>query len=109
VESRASGGRNFVDIRGTLVPLLWMNEVFGTPDRGAIVVVTESDAGKLGVVVDQVVGQHQTVIKPLSPLHAKTPGLVGATILGDGAVALILDVTPLARFVGQPRADRIAA
>ncbi|ALN71192.1 chemotaxis protein CheA [Aureimonas sp. AU20] len=109
VESRASGGRNFVDIRGTLVPLLWMNEVFGTNDRGAIVVVTESEAGKLGVVVDQVVGQHQTVIKPLSPLHAKTPGLVGATILGDGAVALILDVNPLARFVGQPRAERIAA
>ncbi len=109
VETRASGGRNFVDIRGTLVPLLWMNEVFGTAERGAIVVVTESEAGKLGVVVDQVVGQHQTVIKPLSPLHAKTPGLVGATILGDGAVALILDVNPLARFVGQPRADRIAA
>lgn len=109
VESRASGGRNFVDIRGTLVPLLWMNEVFGTDQRGSIVVVTESEAGKLGVVVDQVVGQHQTVIKPLSPLHAKTPGLVGATILGDGAVALILDVNPLARFVGQPRADRLAA
>ncbi len=109
VESRASGGRNFVDIRGTLVPLLWMNEVFGTGERGAIVVVTESETGKLGVVVDQVVGQHQTVIKPLSPLHAKTPGLVGATILGDGAVALILDVNPLARFVAQPRADRIAA
>ncbi len=109
VESRASGGRNFVDIRGTLVPLLWMNEVFGTSERGSIVVVTENDSGKLGVVVDQVVGQHQTVIKPLSPLHAKTPGLVGATILGDGAVALILDVNPLARFVAQPRADRIAA
>jgi two-component system chemotaxis sensor kinase CheA len=110
VESRASAGRNFVDIRGTLVPLLWMDDVFGTPNRGTIVVVTESDTGKLGVVVDQVVGQHQTVIKPLSPLHARTPGLVGSTILGDGSVALILDVNPLARHAAQPRLDaRVAA
>jgi two-component system chemotaxis sensor kinase CheA len=73
-------------------------------------VVTESDTGKLGVVVDQVVGQHQTVIKPLSPLHARTPGLVGSTILGDGSVALILDVNPLARHAAQPRLDaRVAA
>ncbi|KQT86111.1 chemotaxis protein CheA [Aurantimonas sp. Leaf443] len=105
VQTKSSNGRNFVDIRGTLVPLLWTNEVFGTTERGGIVVVVECDTGKIGVVVDQVVGQHQTVIKPLSPLHRKTPGLVGATILGDGSVALILDINPLARRASPQRAD----
>ncbi|WP_306304375.1 chemotaxis protein CheA [Aureimonas sp. AU4] len=109
VESRASNGRNFVDIRGTLVPLLWMHEVFNEGERGGVVVVVESDTGKLGVVVNQVVGQHQTVIKPVSPLHAGTPGLAGATILGDGTVALILDVNPLARHAVRQRADAVAA
>lgn len=111
VQSRSSGGRNFVDIRGTLVPLLWAGEVFGGRREGAIVVVAQNDAGKLGIVVDQVVGQHQTVIKPLSPLHASIGGLVGSTILGDGSVALILDVNSLARHAAKTpaAADSLAA
>lgn len=97
VETRTSSGRNFVDIRGTMVPLLWTDRIFGTASTGTVVAVVETDSGKIGVVVEQVIGQHQTVIKPLSPLHRATPGLAGATILGDGSVALILDVPALAR------------
>jgi two-component system chemotaxis sensor kinase CheA len=97
VETRTSNGRNFVDIRGTMVPLLWTDRVFGTDRTGAVVAVVETDGGKIGVVVDQVIGQHQTVIKPLSPLHRAVPGLAGATILGDGSVALILDIPALSR------------
>lgn len=97
VETRTSSGRNFVDIRGTMVPLLWTDRIFGTASTGSVVAVVETDSGKIGVVVDQVVGQHQTVIKPLSPLHRTVPGLAGATILGDGSVALILDIPALSR------------
>ncbi|MBM3604978.1 MAG: chemotaxis protein CheA, partial [Alphaproteobacteria bacterium] len=97
VETRTSNGRNFVDIRGTMVPLLWTDRIFGTGRTGSVVAVVETDAGKTGVVVDQVIGQHQTVIKPLSPLHRAVPGLAGATILGDGSVALILDIPGLSR------------
>ena len=97
VETRTSSGRNFVDIRGTMVPLLWADRIFGAATAGSVVAVVETDTGKIGVVVDQVIGQHQTVIKPLSPLHRAVPGLAGATILGDGSVALILDIPTLSR------------
>ncbi|WP_152044797.1 chemotaxis protein CheA [Aureimonas psammosilenae] len=101
IATRASTGRNFVDIRNTLVPILEMDRIFGTAGgQGSIVVVTATENGKVGALVDQVIGQHQTVIKPLSPLHRAIPGLAGATILGDGSVALILDINPLARQTG---------
>lgn len=110
IERRNSNGRNFVDIRNTIVPIFHMDAVFGgTGGDDGIVVVADTDTGRVGVVVDQVVGQHQTVIKPLSPLHRATPGLAGATILGDGSVALILDINSLVRQAGAPRADRLAA
>lgn len=104
VETGTSSGRNFVDIRGTMVPLLWTDRIFGTARSGSVVAVLETEGGKTGVVVDQVIGQHQTVIKPLSPLHRSVPGLAGATILGDGSVALILDVPALARCQTLPPA-----
>ncbi|GGE25438.1 hypothetical protein GCM10011390_51100 [Aureimonas endophytica] len=109
IECRTSSGRNFVDIRNTMVPIIWMDRIFGgATGESGIVVVASADTGRIGVVVDQVIGQHQTVIKPLSPLHRQTPGLAGATILGDGSVALILDVNPLVRHAGAS-ADRLAA
>ncbi|MCG6112439.1 MAG: chemotaxis protein CheA [Paracoccus sp.] len=106
VETRTSSGRNFVDIRGTMVPLLWADRIFGAATAGSVVAVVETDTGKIGVVVDQVIGQHQTVIKPLSPLHRAVPGLAGATILGDGSVALILDVPTLSRRHPAPPPHR---
>jgi two-component system chemotaxis sensor kinase CheA len=91
-------GRNFLSIRGDLVPYLKLRTRFGAagePDPHEKVVVVASSDTRVGLVVDQIIGQHQTVIKSLSPLHAKVPGFAGATILGDGTAALILDVAQL--------------
>lgn len=99
-EHRGSGGRSFLNIRETLVPFLRLRHVFrvAADGRDEMVVVVGSDQGRVGLVVDQVVGHHQTVIKSLSRLHRDIAGLSGATILGDGRVALIVDVAPLIQF-----------
>ena len=88
-------GRNFLAIRGDLVPYLRLRELFATatpPDPYQKVVIISTGERRVGLVVDQVLGDHQTVIKSLSKLHADVGAFSGATILGDGTVALILDV-----------------
>jgi two-component system chemotaxis sensor kinase CheA len=100
-------GRNFLNIRGDLVPFLRLRELFGatTPaDRFQKVVIVAAGKSRVGLVVDQVIGNHQTVIKSLCVLHATARMFSGATILGDGAVALILDVAQLVEY-GQSRSD----
>lgn len=91
-------GRNFLNIRGELVPFLRLREVFAVttpPDPYQKVVVISTGEKRVGLVVDQVLGDHQTVIKSLSKLHADAEHFSGATILGDGSVALILDIAHL--------------
>ncbi len=88
-------GRNFLDIRGDLVPFLRLREEFRSAapaDPYQKVVIVATGDRRIGLVVDQVIGDHQTVIKSLSKLHADVDSFSGATILGDGTVALILDV-----------------
>jgi two-component system chemotaxis sensor kinase CheA len=97
IEANARG-RNFLDIRGSLVPFLRLREVVGT--RGEVephqkVVIVSSGEGRVGLVVDQIIGNNQTVIKQLSKLHSSIKSFSGATILGDGTVALILDTAHL--------------
>jgi two-component system chemotaxis sensor kinase CheA len=97
----ASRGRSFLDIRGQLVPFLRLREVFGTagePDGYQKVVIVSSGEGRVGLVVDQIIGNTQTVIKQLSKLHSGLDTFSGATILGDGAVALILDTAHLVSY-----------
>jgi two-component system, chemotaxis family, sensor kinase CheA len=92
---------SFLNIRGELVPFLKLRELFSSaapPDRYQKVVVVSSGELKTGLVVDQVIGNHQTVIKSLSKLHADIEMFSGATILGDGSLALILDVPHLVQF-----------
>ena len=100
-----SRGRNFLNIRGELVPFLRLRETFASPLPAApyqkVVIVSEGDQ-RVGLVVDEVIGDHQTVIKSLSRLHADVESFSGATILGDGGVALILDVAHLIEM-GQVR------
>jgi two-component system, chemotaxis family, sensor kinase CheA len=109
-EAEASnGGRNFLNMRGHLVPFLRLRELFKT--RSAIephqkVVVVSAGESRVGLVVDQVIGNSQTVIKSLSKLHADVETFSGATILGDGTVALILDVAHLVSF-GQRFENRL--
>jgi two-component system, chemotaxis family, sensor kinase CheA len=93
-----SQGHSFLNIRDRIVPFLRLRELFDTgtpPDPFQKVVIVASGDQRVGLVVDQVIGDHQTVIKSLSRLHANVAAFSGATILGDGAVALILEVTHL--------------
>ncbi len=97
IEAHAKG-RNFLDIRGSLVPYLRLREVFGTTTPTELhqkVVIVSSGEGRVGLVVDQILGNNQTVIKQLTKLHSDVKSFSGATILGDGTVALILDTAHL--------------
>ncbi len=92
---------SFLNIRGELVPFLRLRELFAAnapADRYQKIVVVSAGELKTGLVVDQVIGNHQTVIKSLSKLHAGIEMFSGATILGDGALALILDIPHLVQF-----------
>jgi two-component system, chemotaxis family, sensor kinase CheA len=106
-----STGRSFLNIRNKLVPFLRLRELFRSTqpaDRYQKVVIVSSGEQRIGLVVDQVIGDHQTVIKSLSKLHADVKTFAGATILGDGSVALILDVAQLVDF-GQAQGERLKA
>ncbi len=102
-EDRRHLGRNFLNIRGALVPFIRLRESFAVshpPDAYQKVVIISTGERRVGLVVDQVLGDHQTVIKSMSKLHADVANFSGATILGDGSVALILDIGQLVA-VGQ--------
>ena len=97
-EDLRSRGRSFISLRDSLVPFLRLREVFATgtdPEKYQKVVVVSTGEERVGLVVDQIIGDHQTVIKSLSKLHQDVDTFSGATILGDGCVALILDVSHL--------------
>lgn len=99
-ERRRESGRTMLQIREHLVPWLDLDHVFSRAPSGVDrrrLVVVRSDGMRLGLVVDDIVGQHQTVIKTFSAYHRGVGSLSGATILGDGSVALIIDVASLAR------------
>lgn len=104
-EDARSRGRNFLNIRGDLVPFLRLRELFESPLPPAqyqkVVIVSDGEQ-RVGLVVDELIGDHQTVIKSLSRLHADVESFSGATILGDGGVALILDIGHLIEL-GQVR------
>jgi two-component system chemotaxis sensor kinase CheA len=93
-----SSGRSFITLRDSLVPFLRLRKLFRTatePDPYQKIVVVSTGADRVGLVVDQILGHHQTVIKPLSHFNSGLNTFSGATILGDGSVALILDVMHL--------------
>ncbi len=91
-------GQNLAMIRGELVPYLRLRQRFrmgGTPPEIEQIVTTQFDGYRVGLVVDQVIGEHQTVIKSLGRAYRNVEDVSGATILGDGKVALILDLPKL--------------
>lgn len=101
MEQRAESGErhSLVNVRGELVPFITLRERFaipGDPPPIEQVIVAETHGGRYGFVVDRVVGDHHTVIKKLGGLSRQVEELSGATILGDGTVALILDVDKIA-------------
>ncbi|MDB5526345.1 MAG: putative chemotaxis two-component sensor histidine kinase protein [Rhizobium sp.] len=97
-EDMRSRGRSFISLRDSLVPFIRLRDLFRTgtkPDPFQKVVVISTGSERVGLVVDQIIGDHQTVIKSMSKLHHDIATFSGATILGDGSVALILDVAHL--------------
>lgn len=108
-----AGDSRVVHIRGEYLPIIPLAEVFGGSsnadlERGIFVVV-EAEAGKAALFVDELLGQHQVVIKSLEANYRKVPGTSGATIMGDGSVAMILDVTAVTRMGLANNTRRLAA
>lgn len=99
-------GRQVATIREQVLPLLYMRRWMGLPpaEPGASehILVVGIGGQRLGLVVDGVVGQEEVVIKPLGALLHGLPGYAGATIAGDGRVALIVDVSGMIRANGRP-------
>lgn len=112
-EAQASRERSMMTYRGeafTYISLRDMLEIEGEPPDIEKVILVRVRGRKTGFSVDQVIGQHQTVIKTLSRVYGHVEGISGATILGDGTVALILDVNQLvtARHHGGRKQERRA-
>ncbi len=106
---QAAHGRNLAKVRGTLTPYVSLRDQFDIagirPDIEQIVIVSVQGV-RIGFVVDFVVGEHQTVIKPLGVLYQDVKGISGATILGDGSVALILSPGDLAKMAETAEVDQ---
>ena len=100
---RTIGGSGRVaQVRGEYMPVIALDEVFDVPrfgqaGGGAVVVVVEAEGHRAALLVDELLGQQQVVVKNLESNYRRVAGVSGATIMGDGHVALILDVGALAR------------
>ncbi|MBI3479050.1 MAG: chemotaxis protein CheA [Nitrosomonadales bacterium] len=99
-----SGQGQVLHVRGEYLPLIALHEVFSIPPRvskpeDGILVVLEAEGKKVALFVDNLVGQHQVVIKSLETNYRKVPGVSGATIMGDGRVAMIMDVGALVKLL----------
>jgi len=95
VEFSAEAGHDYTDLRGQVLPFIRLRDLFqmsGTPTARQNIVVVRHAGQKFGLVVDALLGEAQTVIKPLSRMFAQVRGISGSSILGSGDVALILDV-----------------
>lgn len=98
-----SGQGEVVHVRGEYLPLIALHKIFNiqpkiTNPAEGILVLLEADGKKVALFVDELVGQHQVVIKSLETNYRKVPGVSGATIMGDGRVAMIIDVGALVKL-----------
>jgi two-component system chemotaxis sensor kinase CheA len=93
-----------IDLRGSVLPFLELRHVFNVKDAVAdrrSIVVVRNGTSLAGMVVDQLLGEYQTVIKPLGKLFGKLHGISGSTVMGSGEVALILDVPALVKLATE--------
>ena len=99
-----TGGVQVAAIRGEYIRLVYLQELFGVagtitnPAQGLVVLVETAQGAKIGIVVDELIGQQQVVIKSLSENFDPVQGISGATILGNGRVALIVDIEQISRM-----------
>jgi len=96
------GTGRVIEVRDEFMPVLDLEEVFQVPrfsyeNAGGIVVVAEAEGGRVAMLVDELLGQQQVVVKNLEANYRRVNDISGATIMGDGRVALILDVGSLVR------------
>ena len=96
------GSGRVVEVRDEIMPVLDLEDVFHVPRDAAaqaasIMVVVEAEAGRVGLIVDELLGQQQVVVKNLEANYRRVDDISGATILGDGRVALILDIASMVR------------
>jgi len=110
-ERARSNGRNLVAVRGELIPYIDLRQAFHVPGTGPaiskIVLVRHQDQ-RIGLVVDRVMGTHQTVIQALGRFFRNIEVISGSTVMGDGRVALILDIAGVVRLADRQCRDRAA-
>lgn len=105
--NRLPNGLEVVHVRGEYIPLVLLGEAFRIgnaiqdPSEALVVLVDTDRFGRVGIVVDELLGQQQVVIKSLEANYDPVPGISGATILGNGRVAAILDIEGLCQFGGH--------
>jgi two-component system chemotaxis sensor kinase CheA len=100
--STVAQGSQLVKVRDEYMPVIALEKVFQVPrfdpnKSSNIMVVVEADGSRVALLVDELLGQHQVVVKNLESNYRKVPNVSGATIMGDGTVALILDTGGLVR------------
>ncbi len=106
VKSVAGSGR-VVYVRGEYLPLVALHQVFDLqprsdrPEQGILIIV-DTECGRAALFVDDLLGQRQVVIKSLESNYRKVPGISAATIMGDGSVSMILDVSEVVRLSKRP-------
>jgi two-component system chemotaxis sensor kinase CheA len=103
--NRIAGQGEVFSFRGDYVPVIRLHEIFGVEPRAhdlhqGLIVIVEGDGRRVGLFVDDLLGQQQVVIKSLETNYGHIDGVSGATILGDGSVALILDLPGIIRRAG---------
>lgn len=106
------GRQRIINLRGEIVPYIRLRELFVSPGPAPAieqVVVVDAQGSRFGLVVDCVVGEHQTVIRSLGRVYKDVPGISGATIKGDGSMALILDVPGLVQLAADQSASGLRA
>ena len=112
------GSQYVMQLRDEYIPIVRLDKIFGLREEKDVVdemmlVVVEGDNEKIGIVVDDLLGQQQVVIKSLEQNYQKVSGISGATILGDGTVALIIDISSIGKNIvpvkrNQNRSERAA-
>ncbi len=110
-ERKETRSHGFINLRGAVLPLICLREHFrirGQSGKRENIVVVQYAGQRAGLVVDELMGEFQTVIKPLGKLFGNLKGIGGSTILGSGEVALILDVPALVQGAASMEARQIA-
>jgi two-component system, chemotaxis family, sensor kinase CheA len=107
-----AGQGHTLRVRDEFLPVVRLSEVFragdgAAPEQGGIAVIVESEGGRAALLVDELLGQQQVVVKSLEANFRRMPGVSSATIMGDGRVALILDLAQIVQLAGKGARARL--